>query len=130
MNIKNSHAAVAAIAFLAFGVVAGRTVFAEDDASKAVAASLQAATDTEEAGADDAIADAEESLEQLEREYDAAMDDLNYGPDPSYSVSDPELQMGQRQAVELNEMICAQTGQNCEAAAMARRHYEEKYGPM
>lgn len=43
---------------------------------------------------------------------------------------DPELQMGERHAVELNEMLCAETGQNCEFAKMARRQYEERYGGL
>lgn len=48
---------------------------------------------------------------------------------PSAPV-DRELQSGERHAVELNEMICAQTGQNCEFAKMARRQYEERYGDL
>ena len=48
--------------------------------------------------------------------------------DSSSALADPELEMGSRQAIELNEMICTQTGQNCEAAKMARRHHVERYG--
>lgn len=50
------------------------------------------------------------------------------GPENSNALADPELQMGSRQTIELNDMICAQTGQNCEAARMARRHHIERYG--
>ena len=48
--------------------------------------------------------------------------------DGSSALADPELEMGSRQAVELNDMICSQTGQNCNAAKMARRHHVERYG--
>jgi hypothetical protein len=75
-----------------------------------------------------ALAAAEADLNDAQGEYDRAMADL-YSPTPSRTaVRDPEMQMGERHAIELNEQICKQTGQNCELARMARRQYEERYG--
>lgn len=78
----------------------------------------------------DIVAEHERDVDRLEQEFDAAMSDLNSGTPPPTYRTDPQIQMGQRHAVELNEQICRQTGQNCEFAAMARRQYEERYGPM
>jgi len=80
--------------------------------------------------ADNAVKEAERAVQALEQDFEESMDDLYLSTPPPNYRPDPELQRGQRQAVELNEMICKQTGQNCEAAAMARRYYEENYGPM
>ncbi|MHA4837199.1 hypothetical protein [Sphingopyxis sp. MSC1_008] len=67
----------------------------------------------------------------LQREYDDAIAevenfDFSAAPPPAARM-DPELEMGSRQAVELNEMICKQTGQNCELAEMARKQHMERY---
>lgn len=61
----------------------------------------------------------------------AAMDEPDAilgSADSSDVLPDTELEMASRQAVELNEMICSQTEQNCEFAKMARRQHIERYG--
>lgn len=78
--------------------------------------------------ADAAVAAAEAAVADAQRDFDGAMADLG-SPYPSRGYRpDPEMQMSERHIIELNEMICKQTGQNCELARMARRQYEEKYG--
>lgn len=78
--------------------------------------------------ADDAVAAAEIGVIEAQRDFDRAMADLD-STYPSYtSRRDPEMQRGERHAIELNETICKEYGQNCELAKMARRQYEEKYG--
>ena len=126
-------AALLATVFLVFGIFIGRLTVATPANEPSDELQVSKLIDAEASGmsvGDGEIAEAERSLNDLEAEYDAAMDDLYSSASPSGYMPDPELQRGQRQAVELNEMICKQTGQNCEAAALARRHYEETYGPM
>ncbi|MBD3746917.1 MAG: hypothetical protein IE932_11970 [Sphingopyxis terrae] len=133
MNISKPHAALLAAFLLVFGIFIGRLSVAipVDDRANGLANRENMAAEADAALSDDEmIAETERSLGELEAEYNAAMEDLYSSNPPSDYRPDSEIQRGQRQAVELNEMICKQTGQNCEAAAMARRHYEENYGPM
>lgn len=73
-----------------------------------------------------AHADAEAAEDDALTELDADMGEL--GTKRGYAPADRELELGSRQAVELNEMICRETGQNCEVAKMARRQHLERYG--
>lgn len=83
------------------------------------ASDVEAAVDAAQAAAEAAVGDAQ-------ADFDSTMNDL--GTARSYAPADPELEMGSRHAVELNEMICRETGQNCDVAKMARRHHIERYG--
>ena len=89
-----------------------------------------ASSQLEEPSNREIIANMESEIQALEREYDAAMGDLYSGTQRSPHRPDPEMQQGLRDVVELNDMICKQTGQNCEVATMTRRKYEKTYGPM
>jgi hypothetical protein len=87
-----------------------------------------ASTELSTSDMDNMVADAEANVAAAQRDYDQAMANLNSPTPPSSFRPDPQMQMGERHAIELNEMICRQTGQNCELAQMARRQYNEKYG--
>lgn len=79
-----------------------------------------------EAAVDGAQTAAEGSSEvdpERQKEIDRRMAEF----DREY-LGESDLEMGSRQAVELNEMICRETGQNCELAKMARRQHIERYG--
>ena len=79
---------------------------------------------------DTAMADAEAAANDAQQDFDRAMANLNSPPSRSNDVSDPDIQMGERHAIELNELICKEYGQNCELAKLARRQYQEKYDPQ
>ncbi len=108
------------------GVFAGRIAPAELASTTTSAVEAKAAKADATTPVDDAVAAAEARVKALEGNYDEAMSDL-YSPEPIAPV-DREAQMAERQAIEVNEMICQETGQNCELARMARRHYNERYG--
>lgn len=133
LNPTKSMATLMAVFLLALGIFVGRLSVAtpfNEPSSELEGSELIDAEASGMSVSDGEIADAKRSLNDPVAEYDAATDYLYSSAPPSDYRPDPELQRGQRQAVELNEMICKQAGQNCEAAAMARRHYEETYGPM
>jgi hypothetical protein len=46
---------------------------------------------------------------------------------PSMRSRDPEMDRDMRHAIEFNEMLCSTNGQNCEAARLARRQYNEDH---
>ena len=116
VRLSRSTAALLAVGFLVGGFFVGRLSIAEPVSDKVNEATLEAVN--------------EPPLDALGEEDSLTMEEAVPTLPPSNYPVDPEIQRGQQQAVELNEMICKQTGQNCEAAATARRHYEEKYGPM
>jgi len=66
--------------------------------------------------------------EAAERPLNGDDDALNAPRAPSVAPLNRELEMADRHAVELNEMICRETGQNCEFAKMERRQHVERYG--
>ena len=82
----------------------------------------------EELPADDILTQAAEADREVAAAAKDDADDVPGRANSSDALADPGLEMGSRQAVELNEMICTQTGQNCAAAKMARRHHVERYG--
>lgn len=41
---------------------------------------------------------------------------------------DTEIDQGLRHSIEINEMLCKQTGQNCAEAKLFRRQYNESHG--
>lgn len=65
--------------------------------------------------------DAEQGFEPARSDFKSRITTPTFRPDP-------ELQRGRQHAIELNELICRETGQNCEATRLAQRQYQQIYG--
>lgn len=82
-----------------------------------------------EAAVDAAARAADEAVRAIDPEWQKEVD-RRLAEFDREARGESELEAGSRHAVELNEMICRETGQNCEFAKMARRQHIERYGPF
>lgn len=80
----------------------------------------------------DLLSDAEDTevqltndLDELEQVYDDAISAIDSGAPSSVNTSNPQMLSGLRYAAESLEWSCQNTGANCQAAEISRKHYED-----
>jgi cell division septation protein DedD len=83
-----------------------------------------AAAAAEEA-VDEAVLAAEQHVNRLEGEYEAALDDVRFGGTVGSYQTDPEIVAGQRRVTEMMELACRKYGTSCEEAELMRRQLNE-----